>query len=200
VLGLDRKLGTLVGWTIGVTLPGADPDPASWLTAGIELVAAVASLVVMVKLDRADRRGRLFWATVATLSLFLSINKELDGQSSMTAIGRRVLEQNGWLDFRNATFLALTCLVAACAVGLVGTLRWLAGPRRYHLAWVGVVVLLGFTVLRTAAISHLDPLGTDPTREVLTFVLEAGGAALVAVAAVRQQRLGPRATARTAAG
>ncbi len=72
-----------------------DPSLMGWLTVGVYLLAGLVALWVLAsaRFPAATRgRERLFWLFVALILFFLAINKQLDLQSYLTAVGRCVAQ------------------------------------------------------------------------------------------------------------
>jgi hypothetical protein len=150
-----------------LTLPGHDPDLASWLVTALEAVTVVAAGVALVGLRPRRWRDSSFWAVVALVMLVFAANKQLDGQSSAP-------------DPR----MALQMLVVL-SVGTLGFLLWgSSGLARYRFAVLGVATLVAFALLRAADIAGI--ISTVGLGHVALLPVEAGGAALVLVGGIRQ--------------
>lgn len=61
-----------------VTLPGNDPDVASWLVTLLESLAALFAWVVVVRRVRTRKGTHRLWAAVAVLTSLMAVNKQLD--------------------------------------------------------------------------------------------------------------------------
>jgi hypothetical protein len=170
------------------TLPGGDPDLASWLVAVLDLVAAGACVLAALRRPASDRSGRAFWLLVAALTLLLGLNKQGDLQRRLLPWGRSILEAQGLGDRRPLLLAALAVAVALGALAVLALLGWLARPGRFRLALLAVAVLALFSLLRTLAFSHVEVAGYVAPDRAPTMALEALGSALVLVAAVRELR------------
>ncbi len=60
-----------------VTLPGNDPDVASWLVTLLEFLAALLAWVVVVRRLRTRGGTHLLWSAVAVLTSVMAVNKQL---------------------------------------------------------------------------------------------------------------------------
>jgi hypothetical protein len=121
------------------------------------------------------------------LLVFLTVNKQLDLQSALTAIGRCSAQMHGWYDQRGAVQLLFIAVVATVCVSVGLLSAW--GLRRdlgqVWLALFGVVFLLAFVAIRTAGFHHIDRLiGFEVANVRLNWVLELGGITMITVNAV----------------
>ena len=83
-------------WHLGI----GDPTPMGWFIAFAYLAACLACASVWVAERRASRLGRpgspLFWSVLTVLMLLLGVNKQLDLQTLLNDIGRRIARSEGW--------------------------------------------------------------------------------------------------------
>ncbi len=113
----------------------------------------------------------------------LAVNKQLDLQSALTAMGRCVAQGQGWYDARRGVQALFTLAVGA--VSLVG-LVLLAATMRRHLArsWaalIGAGFVAGFVLVRAASWAHVGALLNVPVGGMrMNHVLENAGPLLVA--------------------
>lgn len=133
-----------------------DPTFAGWLT--VSAYAACAILGVFAFRRTTDRREQVFWALLALIVLFLCINKQLDLQSLLTAIGRCVSQLQGWYEERREfqrRFIVGTLVVAALFVSFV---LWLMRKRltRNGVAIAGLAVVMAFVAVRAVGFHHFD--------------------------------------------
>jgi len=136
------------------------------------------------------RRAGL-WLLLAMLLAGLGVNKQLDLQSLITEIGRVTAIESGWYEDRRAVqvgFIGATLVTAALCVA---ALWWLVRGhlRDFRLALGGIVVLLGFVIVRATSFHDMDAfIRSDVGGLEINWVLELGGIAIVAVAAARRLR------------
>jgi len=149
------KQGWIGSWSPGI----GDPSVGGWVTVVAYFAAAFLCFrAYRAELDSDSRSSRLFWLVLVSVLVLLGINKQLDLQSALTAIGRKLAHEQGWYAERRAVQHAFIVGVALC--GLSGTaavfglayrsLRALAVP----LAGLGLLVT--FVVVRAASFHHVD--------------------------------------------
>lgn len=185
----------IYGWSPGI----GDPSIMGWATvAGYLVGAALSARAAATASHRRNGREVAFWWITAAALLALAVNKELDLQSLLTAVGRHVAMTQGWYDARREVQLLFIATVAAA--GLVAALLMLRLARRSDPAvragLAGLVFIGGFVVIRAASFHDIDHwLGTGPLALRWNWILELGGIAIVATAALlyarksgRQQR------------
>lgn len=203
---------TEIQWSVGI----GDPTLIGWLTVVAYLAAAwlslrafmvekagpprpyrqaIGALVRVVRKHWPDppapaRRAGL-WLLLAFVLLGLGINKQLDLQSLLTEIGRVTAIESGWYENRRAVQVGFIGAVLVTAAGCVVALWWFARGhlRDFRLALGGMVVLLGFVVVRATSFHDMDAfIREDLVGLEVNAVLELGGIALVAVAAAQRLR------------
>jgi hypothetical protein len=175
--------------------PGLGDNTAmGWLTVVVYLVAALCSTWAARALGGADgtgRRERLFWGIAAGVLLFLAVNKQLDLQSLVTAVGRCHAKLAGWYGIRRSVQWAFILSVAVggmVALGVLAVLlRGILG--RVWPALLGLGFVCVFVVIRAASFHHMDGLiGSSALGLRLNWVLELPGPILVAAVALRRRR------------
>ncbi|MCB0031977.1 MAG: hypothetical protein KDE28_28905 [Anaerolineales bacterium] len=177
-----------VNFTFGI----GDPTFFGWLTVVAYLGAAGLAAANAWRAETGrSRTPRWLWWSLALLLLFLAINKQLDLQSYLTAVGRAVARAQGWYELRGAIqflFVAAVGLVTVAAVALLSwTLRdtW----RDQWLTLVGVILILGFILIRASSFHYIDILiGLEIGGFRLNWVIELGAIAIFSLAAWRQLR------------
>jgi hypothetical protein len=183
--GLLAAAGPGGGWTPGL----GDPSPIGWITVAAYLVAA--GLCVRAR-QRAHAAGaaRLggFWLALAIALVLLGVNKQLDLQTGLAVLGRRLARAQGWYEARRtvqAVFLLALALGAGAATAwaAIALRRELAAVR---LALVGLALLAAFIVARAASFHDVDRiLGLRPLGVRVSAALELAGVGVVGVAAAR---------------
>ncbi len=185
-------------WSPGL----GDNHLMGWLTVALYVASAWAVGVVAMRIgadSQAERRERLFWWIACLLLGALAINKQLDLQSLLTAVGRCHARLAGWYDDRRAVqvaFIVIVILVGiASVVGLGILLR--QSLARTWLALLGLGFVALFVLVRATSFHHVDVLINRTAAGLrLNWLLEMPGPALVIVAAwrrVRARTLGPKA-------
>ncbi|WP_309667553.1 isopropylmalate isomerase [Tabrizicola sp.] len=162
-----------------------------WVTVGVYLIAAGAAAAMAARgwfPDRTALRERAFWSLAAVLLVLLGINKQLDLQSFLTAVGRCDALAQGWYEDRRA--IQRMFILVAIGVGAAGLLAT-GLLLRETLARTGIALLgLGFVtifvVTRAASFHHMDALINTWIGGVrINWVLELFGPLLVIAAALR---------------
>lgn len=158
-----------------------DPGFYGWAT--VAVFAAAALLCALLGASPRGRPERPFWIALAVLMAALAVNKQLDLQSALTAVGRCVSRSQGWYDARREV-QALFALVLG-AVSLMG-LAGLGMAMRRHLArtWpavLGAGFVTGFVLVRAVSFTHVDALLKLPLGALrMNHLLENVGPLLVA--------------------
>lgn len=163
-----------------------DPTLAGWATVGSYALCALLALLVL----RHQRMGaeKAFWCVALIAMVLLGINKQLDLQSFMTAIGRCVAQQQGWYGERRAFQAEFIkgLLAAITALLLLGLWLMRRHLRRNGLALLGLTIVAGFVAIRAIGFHHFDAFINGRTLLDLrfNFVLENAGLLLVAMNAL----------------
>jgi len=141
-----------------------DPTLLGWLITIAYFTAAVAAAVTAVKAGQQPvpehRRPRRVWWLVAALLFALALNKQMDLQSLLTAIGRSVARHQGWYAKRRT--VQLWFVVFACGGTVLGLgLGWHALGRFWRDEWLlfsALVLTAVFVIARIASFHHVDRL------------------------------------------
>jgi glycerol uptake facilitator-like aquaporin len=123
---------------------------------------------------------------VAVVTLALGLNKQVDIQAVMLPWGRALLRSHDHQSWVPVVLVMLGVALALAGVALLVVLLWLARPRRFRLALLAVGVLVTYSVLRTATITHLNDAPDLLSGRLL--LLEGAGSSLLVFAAVRERR------------
>ena len=88
----------------------------------------------------------------------LGINKQLDLQTLLNDVARRVAKFEGWYDQRRVYQIAFMAAVAAAGMLVLGVFSWLARKRwkRNFVALLGTVFLYVFVLIRASSFHHVD--------------------------------------------
>jgi hypothetical protein len=169
-----------------------------WLT--VLAYATTAAFAARVAL--AARGGRivprpglqaLFWLGVALLYGLLGVNKQLDMQSALTAVGRCLAHRDGWYEARRGVQVAFILgLAGTVTIGVSVLAYWfrsIFGPNR--LAFLGIMATVVFVLVRAVGFHDMDRfIGTRVLGLRMNWVLELTGIALVLAAAILALRRG----------
>lgn len=175
-----------------------NPDLRGWSVVAAYVVAAAFCAragVARRKMGPEEKRATVIWRLLALGLLFLGINKQLNLQTLLIALGRRAALAGGWYEERRLAQIVFSAVFTVA--GLVAL--WLLRARfrqffaRNPKALAGLVVLLLFVSVRAASINHvLERAGLTTSAEngdkKWTWVLEMGGSACLALAAINAGR------------
>jgi hypothetical protein len=131
------------------------------------------------------------WQALAATLCFLGVNKQLNLQTLLIALGRHWAAAGGWLGWRRGVQLAFGLVFGA---GLCLLLVWLAAThreffRRNPRPLQGMLILGVFVALRAATINHADQfLGFNLKDEHWAWVLEMAGSLLIGIGAAQACR------------
>jgi hypothetical protein len=180
----DLQSCALTRWSPGI----GDPTAMGWGTVLVYLSAAVISATVALRVPfprPSCRRERAFWLCLACVLLVLAVNKQLDLQSYLTALGRCLAQHQGWYDSRRfvqeTVILGLVLLMALLAVALWRLMRGTLA--RNGAALAGLVLVLGFVAIRAVGFHHVDTLiKLDVMHLRLNWLFELTGPVLIGLA------------------
>lgn len=161
-----------------------DPTPAGWITVVAYGVAAVLALALAA--GRASGRDagaeRLFWTLAAGYLAFLAVNKQLDLQSLLTAVGRCTARLQGWYGERRAVQagMILALVGASLGAGLIAMWVFRRTLGRTGPAILGLMAITTYVLVRAVGFHHMDRLiGTRlPGGLKVNWVFELGAIAL----------------------
>lgn len=161
-----------------------DPTILGWITVVCYVVAGLLSAIAC---HNQTGKQRVFWFGLAVLLLLLSINKELDLQTALTAAARCIAKADGWYADRRSiqiTFIfAIIAISGVTALALCWILR--RDLRAVGLALFGVATLLAFIAIRAAGFHHFDRLiGYQIGNVRMNWIMELGGIAMITVNAL----------------
>ena len=137
---------------------------------------------------RAYQASMLFWGLLATLFLFLGLNKQVDLQTWLTDLGRRVAEAQGWYEQRRAVQTVFVFVVLGVGLLLLGVLLYLTRDLlpRHVLAFAGMVLLGCFLFARASSFHDIDEVLSYRMLGIqLRWAIELAGIACVGVSALR---------------
>jgi hypothetical protein len=180
----DLQSCALARWSPGI----GDPTAMGWGTVMVYLAAAAVAFVVASRAPfpaGSRRRERLFWALLAAVLLALAVNKQLDLQSYVTALGRCAAQHQGWYDRRRfvqeMVILGLLVVMVLLAVGLWRMMRGTLA--RSGAALAGLILVLGFVAIRAVGFHHVDALiRLDVLDMRLNWLFELTGPVLIGLA------------------
>lgn len=176
-----------------------DPNPTGWAIAATYALAAAAAMIVLRRapFDPVHRRqAQVLWGMIALLMTALALNKQLDLQSLMTALGRCLAQEQGWYVNRRIVqrdfIFGLIALAALIGAAMFWMLRGMILQNLLPL--LGLAALAGFVLIRAGHLLHIfvpDQIAADYLLHDLTSILEVLCPALIIAAAWRILRLQP---------
>jgi hypothetical protein len=179
-------------WSPGI----GDAHVMGWVIVGVYALCALAALTLAVRnpfQGPGAWRERVFWGGIGLVLAFLAVNKQLDLQSLMTAIGRCHAQLAGWYDDRAAVQRAFIRGLALGALVTAVALAWFlrASLRRNALAVLGFAFVLGFVVIRAIGFHNVDRLISTEWQSLrVNWILELAGLVLILIAAIPRLRRG----------
>lgn len=176
-----------------------DPNVAGWAVFVTYALAAGIAVVVLRRapFDPAHRRQmQALWGMIALLMAALALNKQLDLQSLMTALGRCLAQDQGWYENRRMVqrdfIFGLIAIAALIGAAMFWMLRGMI--RQNLLPLLGLAALAGFVLIRAGHLLHIfvpDQIAADYLLHDLTSILEVLCPALISAAGWRILRLQP---------
>jgi len=169
-----------------------DPSFMGWFTVAAYFIAAVISFKLYLSSDQlfsnvVVKKQKTFWLLVTLIMLFLGVNKQLDLQSLLTAIGKYYAHRDGWYEDRRLIQVAgIIGIISTLLIGVsVFSYKMRAILKTNRLAIVGLCFLLLFVAIRATSFHHMDiVINTTVFGVRMNWVLELFGIFLVAISAV----------------
>jgi hypothetical protein len=132
------------------------------LWTGLALALALAAMGPKRRLLSlpAPVRARALWFGLAIVLVLLGFNKQLDLQTALTELGRKLARAEGWYHSRHrvqAAFLAALTLGGLATVRVVFLLAR-AEPRGIRSVLTGAMFLVGFVLVRAACFQYFGEL------------------------------------------
>lgn len=164
-----------------------DPTLMDWCITGGYLAACMICFVAArregVAEPEAVQSSARFWMALAAMMLALGLNKQLDLQTLLTQLGREIARWGGWYGERRViqAAFAFNCAILGAVFAGMG-LRMIWGQKlAAYLAYLGVVFLVTFVVIRAASFHHIDTIlyRLPLLGNRVNFGLEFGGTLLV---------------------
>lgn len=157
-----------------------DPSLVGWFT--VAAYALTAFLTARLAFGKGGRPERVFWLMLFVLLAFLTVNKQLDLQSALTALARCMAKVQGWYESRRGvqTGFILSLLGASAVFLLILAVTMWRHLRRTWMAVLGLVFLTGFVAIRAVGFHRFDVLiKSDVAGVRVNWLLELGGIALI---------------------
>lgn len=164
-----------IGWRPEI----GDPTLAGWFTVFSYFLAAFLSVRVRSGLPKhGNPSHRAFWLLTGLLMLALGVNKQLDLQSLLTALGKYYAHRQGWYPHRQ--WLQMAFIASILCLGITalfyGFKRFRGILKENWLAFAGIVFLSVFVLIRASSFHHMDRLiGTRWLGMKMNWLLELSG-------------------------
>ena len=137
--------------------------------------------------DAGNGQPRAFWRITALVLLLLGFNKQLDLQTPFITGAKQLAHAEGWYSIRRTVQWLFVGGLGATGLALVAWSMWKLRRARYEygLAWVGLVFLLAYVVVRASPVEHVNRvLGWNLSRvSGKRHVLELAGLSCVGIGA-----------------
>ena len=178
------------GWSFGI----GDPYPMGWIIFVGYFIASALCLRKGVSIrpssgGRDDAKERIMWFGLCVMMLLLGLNKQLDLQVLLRAVGRMIAHSQGWFDMRREVqkvFLVVIAVVGTASLAIVfGYLR--RQMVRNIFVVVGILLAVSFILIRAASFSHVDviPAGLRAVSpRNMKYILESSGIVCICYAAL----------------
>ena len=163
-----------------------------WVTVGAYFLTSLIALRLVLNSKRwfsADTypAQQRFWLVVFLLMLALGINKQLDLQSLITAMGKYYAVRDGWLEHKRyvqvGVIISILFLSFLCLLFFFLKMRSLL--KTNWLAIAGLSFLMVFIVTRATSFHHMDILiNTYFVGVRANWLFELGGLAAVILSAL----------------
>jgi hypothetical protein len=144
-------------WRPGI----GDPTIGGWVTVVLYFLAVWSTWKTANAIY--TPKESWLWLLISLMFVALGINKQLDLQTAFTELGRIVAFDEGWYDQRQIVQIwfiigvAIVCLLIG--IGLL-VLAWDASFAA-RIALMGMVLVLGFVLIRAASFHHIDRFIVD---------------------------------------
>lgn len=171
-----------IKWRPGI----GDPTFMGWFT----VLAYAVAVFLCWRAYQGNKDKIWFWVTVVMAAL--CVNKQLDLQSLLTDLGRQVAYWGDWYKERRGVQKVFVFAVIAGAGAFAAWFGWRFRDflKGHKLLAGGMLFLLTFIVVRAISFHHIDLfLKTSISGVRPNWVLELGGIAMIAVAALRERSL-----------
>ena len=168
-------------WQPGI----GDPTIIGWITVLFYFITAFFCF----KCGQKNKGDRSIWFFCALMLLFLGTNKQLDLQSLLTVIGKKMAIEQGWYDQRRLVqkefiigLIAFSCAGVMFLIQAIGT-----KIKRFSLPLLGIIFLLLFIMIRATSFHHVDYLlDLKLGKFRVNWLLELGGIIFLLTAAMRE--------------
>ena len=164
-------------WKLGF----GDSTVLGWVTTVAYFIATGLCLAYVLRAKRLSptvqyNSRRAFWWGLTVFMLFMSLNKQLDLQTLVLQVGRRIAWEQGWYAERVVVRKWIIVGFSFTSLILMIWLGWMCWRvwRQYILAFVGIVLLVLFVLIRASG--HTVVIwGYHPGIFSMYRIIEVGG-------------------------
>lgn len=168
-----------------------DPSIMGWLTVAAYFLSAGLAYLVFRQSAQTSfhanlKKQQLFWIMTASALFLLGINKQLDLQSYLTAIGKYYAKRDGWYATRFVyQSLFIKAIIASTITILLFLLWYLKETLRENgLAVFGLCLLAAFIAIRAASFHHVDIFINSTILNVrVNWIMELSGIIMITLCA-----------------
>lgn len=168
-----------------------DPSFMGWFTVGAYFFTFYLSCVVFTNAEglfskQTVRKQKAFWLIIAATMFFLGINKQLDLQSYLTAIGRYYAQRDGWYQYRQIFQSSFIKFILLFSMLVLTFLIWYLRDtlRDNILAICGLCLLAAFVAIRASSFHHMDfYINTRILNLRINWIIELSGIFMISLAA-----------------
>ncbi|WP_107671344.1 hypothetical protein [Cyanothece sp. BG0011] len=168
-------------WRPGI----GDPTIMGWVTVLCYFITAL----LCFKCGQKHKNDYLFWWPLALLLIILGINKQLDLQSWLTIVGKKMAIEQGWYEKRRLVQkdFIISLIAISGAIFMFIMQRMKTKIKQFILPILGIVFLLIFIIIRATSFHHVDQLLGWKLGEIrVNWLLELGGISCLAIAACKE--------------
>lgn len=169
-----------------------DPTFLGWFTVFCYIVTSMLAAKVYFNAQNLFssntlRKQQIFWLFIVVVMLFLGINKQLDLQSLLTAVGRYYAKKEGWYEERHRIQIAFIAgFVVMSLFTFAMLIRYMTNSLKENLlAILGFVFLVTFIIIRASSFHHVDAFLMERIIGVrVNWILELAGIFLISYSAL----------------
>ena len=173
------------GWQPAI----GDPSIMGWVTVWAYFTTALLALILGCKSKRkfppeTCKAQRNFWLIVSVVMLSLAVNKQLDLQSLITAMGKYYAIRDGWYDNKRVIqFAVISAILAIAALSLALFFYHMRDLLKTNwLAILGLIFLMVYIVTRATSFHHMDIfIHIDIAGLRMNWLFELGGISAIAI-------------------
>ena len=169
-----------------------DPTLMGWLTVAAYFLTAFLTLRVGYRAQHlfsqdTVKAQKWFWFLISVVITILGINKQLDLQSLLTALGKYYALRDGWYQDRRAIqVIGIGGIICFLLISMFTFMYYFRKILKFNwLAMIGLFFLVCFIIIRATSFHHVDIFLSSWFYGVkLNWLLELSGIAAIAFSAI----------------